>query len=112
MGGPQHQVGRFSGHRPRDAVDGGLVDGQIEQRAGGEHDHGYEGAVEQRQAEADGHTHAPWEIKGYTSHELRQQFPGLRRRLPTLWTRSRFISSVGTVTLDVVQAYIASQKGV
>jgi putative transposase len=51
-------------------------------------------------------------IKGYTSHELRQQFPWLRRRLPTLWTRSKFISSVGAVTLDVVQAYIASQKGV
>ena len=47
-------------------------------------------------------------IKGYTSHELRAPFPWLRRRLPTLWTRSKFISSVGTVTLDVVQAYIAS----
>jgi putative transposase len=51
-------------------------------------------------------------IKGYTSHELRAQFPWLRRRLPTLWTRSKFVSSVGAVTLDVVQAYIASQKGV
>jgi putative transposase len=51
-------------------------------------------------------------IKGFTSHELRAQFPWLRRRLPTLWTRSKFISSVGAVTLDVVQAYIANQKGV
>jgi putative transposase len=51
-------------------------------------------------------------IKGNTSHELRAQFPWLRRRLPTLWTRSKFISSVGAVTLDVVQDYIASQKGV
>jgi putative transposase len=51
-------------------------------------------------------------IKGYTSHELRAQFPWLRRRLPTLWTRSKFISSVGTVALDVVQSYMASQKGV
>jgi putative transposase len=51
-------------------------------------------------------------IKAYTSHELRQHFPWLKRRLPTLWTRSKFISSVGTVTLDVVQNYIASQKGV
>jgi putative transposase len=47
-------------------------------------------------------------IKGYTSHELRAQFPWLRRRLPTLWTRSKFISSVGAVTLDVLQDYIAS----
>jgi putative transposase len=51
-------------------------------------------------------------IKGFTSHELRAQFPWLRRRLPTLWTRSKFISSVGAVTLDVVQQHIASQKGV
>jgi putative transposase len=51
-------------------------------------------------------------IKGYTSHELRAHFPWLRRRLPSLWTRSKFISSVGAVTLDVVQAYIANQKGV
>ncbi len=51
-------------------------------------------------------------IKGYTSHELRREFPWLKKRLPTLWTRSKFISTVGAVTLDVVQQYIASQKGV
>ncbi len=51
-------------------------------------------------------------IKGYTSHELRQEFPWLKGRLPSLWTRSRFISTVGAVTLEVVQAYIADQKGV
>jgi putative transposase len=51
-------------------------------------------------------------IKGYTSHELRQEFPWLKRRLPTLWTRSKFISTVGAVTLEVVQAYIENQKGV
>jgi putative transposase len=51
-------------------------------------------------------------IKGYTSGELRQPCPWLRRWLPTLWTRSKFISSVGAVTRDAVQAYIASQKSV
>jgi putative transposase len=51
-------------------------------------------------------------IKGYTSHELREQFPWLKKRLPTLWTRARFISTVGAVTLDVVQQYIADQKGI
>lgn len=51
-------------------------------------------------------------IKGYTSHELRKEYPWLKKRLPTLWTRSKFISTVGAVTLDVVQQYIASQKGV
>lgn len=51
-------------------------------------------------------------IKRYTSHELRAEFPWLKKRLPTLWTRSKFISTVGAVTLDVVQAYIEDQKGV
>lgn len=51
-------------------------------------------------------------IKGYTSHELREEYPWLKKRLPTLWTRSKFISTVGAVTLDTVQRYIADQKGV
>jgi putative transposase len=50
-------------------------------------------------------------IKGYTSHVLREEFPELRRKLPTLWTHSKFISSVGAVTLDVVKKYIEEQKG-
>ncbi len=51
-------------------------------------------------------------IKGYTSHALREQYPWLKKRLPTLWTRSKFISTVGAVTLETVQHYIARQKGV
>jgi putative transposase len=50
-------------------------------------------------------------IKGFTSHELRKEFKALRTKLPTLWTRSKFISSVGAVTLDVVKRYIEEQKG-
>jgi putative transposase len=50
-------------------------------------------------------------IKGYTSHVLREEFPELRRKLPSLWTLSRFISSVGAVTLEVVMKYIENQKG-
>ena len=50
-------------------------------------------------------------IKGYTSHELRQEFPWRKKRLPTLWTRSKYISTVGAVTLEVVQQYIVNQKG-
>jgi putative transposase len=50
-------------------------------------------------------------IKGYTSHTLREEFPEIKRKLPTLWTLSRFISSVGAVTLDVVKKYIENQKG-
>jgi putative transposase len=51
-------------------------------------------------------------IKGYTSHQLRDEFPWLKKRLPTLWTRSKFIATVGAVTLEVVQRYIEAQKGV
>lgn len=51
------------------------------------------------------------QIKGYTSRVMRNEFPELKRRLPTLWTRSKFISSVGAVTLEAVKRYIEEQKG-
>lgn len=51
-------------------------------------------------------------IKGYTSRVLRQEFPTLKKRIPTLWTHSMFISSVGSVTLEVVKKYIEEQKHV
>ena len=51
-------------------------------------------------------------IKGYTSHIIRKEFPWMKKRLPSLWTRGKFIASVGSVTLAVVQNYIDSQKGV
>jgi len=50
-------------------------------------------------------------IKGYTSKVLREEFPKLKSRLPCLWSGSRFISSVGAVTLEVVKKYIENQKG-
>lgn len=49
-------------------------------------------------------------LKGYTSNLLRKEFKELRTRLPTLWTRAKFISTVGSVSLDVVKKYIESQK--
>ena len=51
-------------------------------------------------------------IKGYTSKQLREEFPAVKKRIPTLWTHSKFISSVGSVTLDVVKRYIEEQKHV
>ena len=51
-------------------------------------------------------------IKGYTSKVLRNEFKTLRTRIPTLWTRSKFISSVGSVSLEVVKKYIENQKNV
>jgi putative transposase len=49
-------------------------------------------------------------IKGRTSRILRQEFPSLRSRLPTLWSRSYFAATVGSVTALAVQRYIESQK--
>ncbi|MGQ9782317.1 MAG: IS200/IS605 family transposase [Nitrososphaeria archaeon] len=49
-------------------------------------------------------------IKGYTSHILRQEFPELRRRLPTLWTRSYFVSTHGHVSSETIKRYVEEQK--
>ena len=51
-------------------------------------------------------------IKGYTAKILRNEFPTLKRRLPCLWTRSKFVGSAGNVTLEVLKQYIENQKGV
>ncbi len=51
-------------------------------------------------------------IKGRTSHDLREEFPWLMKRLPTLWTNSYFVSTVGGAPLAIVKRYIENQKGV
>jgi putative transposase len=54
--------------------------------------------------------HLAAQFKGFTSHALRQEFPHLRSRLPTLWSRSYFIATVGYVTEAAVKRYIATQQ--
>ena len=58
---------------------------------------------------------APAEIaarfKAITSRVLREEFPALRTRLPTLWSRSYFIASVGAVSEATVRRYVEAQKG-
>ena len=49
-------------------------------------------------------------IKGRTSRILRQEFPHLTTKLPTLWTNSYFVSTVGGAPLTIVKKYIESQK--
>ena len=51
-------------------------------------------------------------IKGRSSRLIRDEFPALRSRLPTLWTNSYFVSSVGGSPLAVVKQYIENQKRV
>ncbi len=51
-------------------------------------------------------------IKGRSSRFLRQEFPVLKRKLPTLWTNSYFVSTVGGAPLSVIKHYIENQKHV
>ena len=50
------------------------------------------------------------QIKGYSSRVLRQEFSWLRSRIPTLWTNSYFVSTVGGAPLTVIKQYIENQK--
>ena len=51
-------------------------------------------------------------IKGVSSHALRTEFPTLKSRLPTLWTNSYFVSTVGGAPSAVIKQYIENQKNV
>lgn len=50
------------------------------------------------------------QIKGWTSRAIGKEFPFVKRKLPSLWTRSKFMATVGTVSLEVATQYIANQK--
>jgi putative transposase len=54
----------------------------------------------------------PCELKGDSSVKLRKEFPKLKSRLPTLWTRSYFVESVGHISEDTMKKYIENQKNV
>ena len=49
-------------------------------------------------------------FKGASSRYLRKEFPQLKSRLPTLWTNSYFVSTVGGAPLAKIKEYIANQK--
>ena len=57
--------------------------------------------------------HAPHfivgQLKGYTSRILRKEFNKLRSRIPTLWTRSYYIDSVGKLNEYTIRKYIQQQ---
>jgi putative transposase len=52
------------------------------------------------------------QIKGRSSRLLRQEFPQLKSRMPTLWTNSYFVATVGGATLAVVKQYVENQRNV
>jgi putative transposase len=49
-------------------------------------------------------------IKGTSSRYLRQEFPQLKRKLPSLWTNTYFVATVGGVTLETLKHYVEGQK--
>ena len=51
------------------------------------------------------------QIKGRSSRVLRDEFPSLRSRLPTLWTNSYFVATVGGAPLATIKRYIENQRG-
>jgi len=50
------------------------------------------------------------QIKGRSSRLLRQEFPHLKSRMPTLWTNSYFVATTGGATLEVVKRYVENQR--
>lgn len=51
-------------------------------------------------------------LKGVSSKILREEFSFIKSRIPTLWTNSYFVSTVGGATLRDIKEYITSQKDV
>lgn len=54
--------------------------------------------------------HIAAQFKGYTSRVLREEFAWLKR-MPSLWSRSYYIGSVGHVSEATVRKYIENQTG-
>jgi putative transposase len=49
-------------------------------------------------------------IKGRSWRVLREEFPWLKSRLPSLWTNSYFVATVGGAPLSVIKRYVETQK--
>jgi putative transposase len=52
------------------------------------------------------------QIKGRSSRLLRQEFPHLKSRMPTLWTNSYFVATTGGATLEIIKRYVENQRNV
>lgn len=48
-------------------------------------------------------------LKGYSSRVLRKEYPFLMK-MPSMWTRSYFVSTAGSVSSETIKRYIAQQK--
>ncbi len=50
-------------------------------------------------------------FKGISSRVLRRNFSYLKQNQPRLWSKGKFFRSVGNVSWDVIQNYIAHSQG-
>ena len=51
-------------------------------------------------------------FKGKSSRILRDKYPKLKSRRPSLWTRSYFSCTIGYISEETVKHYIENQKNV
>lgn len=61
---------------------------------------------------SDSVAHIVGQLKGYTSRTLRKEFNSLCTRLPTLWTRSYYVETIGHISEETIKRYIEDQKNV
>lgn len=50
------------------------------------------------------------QFKGISSRKLRTEYPWLKSRIPSLWTRSYFSCTVGHINENTITQYIENQK--
>ena len=48
-------------------------------------------------------------IKGRTSRQIREEFEELGK-MPSLWTRSYFVSTAGNISSETIKKYVENQK--
>lgn len=51
-------------------------------------------------------------MKSNSSRILREEFPWLKSKIPSLWTNNYFVCSVGGATLEIVQQFLDNQKNI
>lgn len=59
---------------------------------------------------SDSIAHIGSQLKGYTSFKLREEFPLLKSKLPSMWTRSYYVETIGHISEQTISKYIEEQK--
>ena len=59
---------------------------------------------------SDSIAHIVSQLKGYTSFNLREEFPLLKSKLPSMWTRSYYVETIGHISEQTISKYIEEQK--